>query len=142
MSKRSCYQNPMKQHPKKDYHSLFFLVKLAKVLLMNFIATHWEHFIDALQQHTDGCTDVPWLLMQAHHSIRCSHKWCTNLHFSQHMIFRYCDEAQASLCKCADSQKPLLPAHEISHCPVTMPALICRLTRVYAAGVNSTQTAI
>ena len=29
------------------------------------------------------------------------------------MLFRYCDEAQASLCKCADSPEPSLSAHEI-----------------------------
>ena len=36
-----------------------------------------------------------------------------NRHFNQHMIFRYCEEAWASLCKRADSQEPLLPAQEI-----------------------------
>ena len=29
------------------------------------------------------------------------------------MRFRYCDEAQASLCKCAHLPEPSLPAHEI-----------------------------
>ena len=29
------------------------------------------------------------------------------------MRFRYCDEVQASLCKCADSPEPSLAAHEI-----------------------------
>ena len=28
------------------------------------------------------------------HSILCSHKWYTNRHFNQHMIFHYCDKAQ------------------------------------------------
>ena len=37
----------------------------------------------------------------------------TNRHLNQHMVFLYCDEAQASLCKCADSPEPTLPAHEI-----------------------------
>ena len=29
------------------------------------------------------------------------------------MLFRYCDEALASLCKCADPPEPSLPAYEI-----------------------------
>ena len=36
-----------------------------------------------------------------------------NRHFNHHMIFCYCDEAQASLCKCADSSEPSMPAHAI-----------------------------
>ena len=47
---------------------------------------------DALIQRTDGCLDVPWLLMQPHHSIHCSYKRYTNRYLSQHMIFQYQDE--------------------------------------------------
>ena len=58
---------------------IFFLGKLAKVF-------------DALIQRTDGCLDVPWLLVQPHHSIHCSYKRYTNHYLSQHMIFQYSDE--------------------------------------------------
>ena len=40
-------------------------------------------------------------------------EWNTNGHWSKPITFRYCNEAQASLCKCADSTEPLLPAHDI-----------------------------
>ena len=60
---------------KKTITTLYcFLCKLANVLLRNFITTHWEHFFDALIQCTDGCLDVPWLLVQPHNSIHCSYK--------------------------------------------------------------------
>ena len=49
-------------------------------------------FYDALIQRTDGCLDVPWLLVQPHHSIHCSYKRHTNRFLSQHMIFQYFDE--------------------------------------------------
>ena len=49
-------------------------------------------FFDALIQRTDGVPDVPWLLVQPHHSIHCSYKRHTNCYLSQHMIFQYCDE--------------------------------------------------
>ena len=70
----------------------FFLGELANVLLRNFIATHWKHFFDALIQRTDGCLDVPWLLVQPHHSSHCSYKRYINRYLSQHMIFQYQDE--------------------------------------------------
>ena len=97
MSKRSCYHIPMKYHLKKTVTTLyFFLGKLAKVLLRNFITTHWEHF-DTFIQCTDGCTDVPWLLVQTYHNISCSHKRYTNCPLNQHMICLNYDEVQASL---------------------------------------------
>ena len=49
-------------------------------------------FFDALIQRTDGCLDVPWLLVQPQHSSHCSYKRHTNRFLSQHMIFQYCDE--------------------------------------------------
>ena len=61
-------------------------------LLRNFITTHWVHFFDELIQRTDGCPDVPWLLVQPHHSIHYSYKRHTNRYLSQHIIFQYCDE--------------------------------------------------
>ena len=91
MSKRSCCHIPTKSHPKTITTLYFFLGRLANVLLRNFITTHWEHF-KALIQRTDGCLDVPWLLVQPHHSIHCSYKRYTNRYLSQHMIFHYCDE--------------------------------------------------
>ena len=47
----------------------------------------------------DGC----WCRLTTAFAV--SHKRYTNRHLDQHMIhvLRYCDEAQASLCKCADS---------------------------------------
>ena len=62
--------------------------------MRNFITTHSAlgAFFDALIQRTDCFIDVPWLLVQPHHSIRCSYKRYTNRHLSQHMIFQYCDE--------------------------------------------------
>ena len=47
---------------------------------------------DTLIQRTDGCLDVPWLLVQPRRIIRCSHKRYENRHFNQHMIFQYCEE--------------------------------------------------
>ena len=93
MFKHSCYHIILHViSSKNDNHFVFvFLGKLANILLRNFITTHWEHF-DALIQRTDGCLDVPRLLVQPHHSIHCSHKWYTNRHLSQHMIFQYCDK--------------------------------------------------
>ena len=82
---------------------------------------------------------LPWFLVQTHHSIRCSHKRYRNCHLYQHRVFCYFDEAQASLCKCADSPEDSLPAHEILiTLSRTMPAHMCKLTRVYPAIVNST----
>ena len=49
-------------------------------------------FFDALIQRTDGCLDVPWLLVQHRLSIHCSHKQYTNRYLSQQMIFQYQDE--------------------------------------------------
>ena len=49
-------------------------------------------FFKALIQRTDCCTEVLWLLVQTHHTIRCSHNRYKNRHFNQHMIFRYCEE--------------------------------------------------
>ena len=73
-------------------------------------------FFDALIQRTDGCTDVPWLLVQTHRSIRCSHKRCTNRHLSQHMIFWYCYEGSGE------------------------PVQRCRLPRAYAASTIDLDT--
>ena len=69
----------------------FFLGKLANVL---FITTYnaLGAFFDALIQRTDGFLDVPWLLVQPHHSIHCSYKRYINRYLSQHMIFQYQDE--------------------------------------------------
>ena len=92
MSKRSCCHIPMKQHPKNDYHFVFFLCKLANVFIEEFYYNALGAFFDALIQRTDCCPDVPWLLVQPHHSIRCSYKRHTNRYLSQHMIFQYCDE--------------------------------------------------
>ena len=47
---------------------------------------------DTLIQRTDCCLDVPWLLVQPHHSIHCSYKRYTTRRLSQHIIFQYCDE--------------------------------------------------
>ena len=69
-----------------------FFGKLANVLLRNFITTHLGHFFKTLIQRTDGCTEVLCLLVQTHHTNRCSHKRYKNRHFRQHIIFRYCDE--------------------------------------------------
>ena len=71
---------------------VFFLGKLANVLLRNFYNNALGAFFDAWIQRTDGCTEFLWLLVQTHHIIRCSHKRCKNPQFNQHMIFRYCDE--------------------------------------------------
>ena len=95
-NKRSCEITSI-----TDYHSLLiFLDRLAKVLLRNCITTHYKHF-GALLQHTDGCTNVPWLLVQAHHSIRYSHKRYTNRHSNQHMILCYCNGLRRA---CANMQ--------------------------------------
>ena len=51
-----------------------------------------DFMIYALMQRTDGCLDVPCLLVQPHHSIHCSYKRHTNRFLSQHMIFQYCDK--------------------------------------------------
>ena len=89
----------------------FFLRKQANLLLRIFITTHWEHF-KALIRRTDGCTEVLWLLVQAHHIIPCSHKRYKNRHFNQHMIFRYCAEGSGE------------------------PVQTCRLTRAFAASTR------
>ena len=70
MSKRSCCHIPMKQYPKNDYYFVFFLGKLANVLLRNFYYNALGAFFDALIQRTDGCTEILWLLVQTHHIIR------------------------------------------------------------------------
>ena len=70
---------------------IFFLGKLANVLLRNLLQRTGSIF-DALIQRTDGCLDVPWLLVQPHHSIHCSYKLYINRNLSQHMIFQYQDE--------------------------------------------------
>ena len=57
---------------------LFFLGKLANVLLWNFYYNALGAFFDALIQRTDGCTEFLWLLVQPHHSIHCSYKWYIN----------------------------------------------------------------
>ena len=49
-------------------------------------------FFDALIERTDGCLDVPWLLVQHRLSIHCSYKLYTNRYLSQHMIFQYQDK--------------------------------------------------
>ena len=87
MSKHSCYHVSKKRLPL----CISFLGKLANVLLRIFITTHWEHF-DALIQRTDCCLDVPWLLVQPHHSIHCSYKRYTNRYLGRQMIFQFCDE--------------------------------------------------
>ena len=89
----------------------FFLGKLANVLLKNFVTTLGA-FFDALIQCTDGCTEVLWLLVQTHHIIRCSHKRYKNRHFSQRMIFRYCEEGSGE------------------------PVQTCRLPRAFAASTR------
>ena len=73
-------------------------------------------FFDALIQRTDGCTEVLWLLVQTHHSIRCSHKRYENRYFSQHMIFRYCDEGSGE------------------------PVQTCRLPRAFTASTRDPDT--
>ena len=123
---------------------MFFFGKLANVLLKNFITTHWEHF-EALIQHTDGCTEVLWLLVQTHHSIRCSHKRYKNRHFYQHMIFGYCDKGSGEpvrSCRLPRAFCQYKRSWYLSHCPEHLPAQMCRLTRVFAAGVSSTQIVI
>ena len=65
--------------------------------------------MDVLIERTDGCIDMPWLLVQTHNSIRCSHKRYTNHHLSQRMIYPYCDE---------DSVEPVQ---------------MCRLARAFSA---------
>ena len=81
----------MSNNIKNDYHFDFFLDKLANVLFRNLLQRTGSIF-DALIQRTDGCLDVPWLLVQPHHRIHCSYKRYTNRHLSQHMIFQYCEE--------------------------------------------------
>ena len=91
----------------------FFLGKLTNVLLRNFITMHWEHFL----KH---CYNVP---MVAQKSFGC---WCRlTTSFAVHInitkmaiststwYFDIVKKAQASLCKHAGSQEPLLPAQEI-----------------------------
>ena len=92
MSKHSYYHIYILTSKKRLPLCIFFLGKLANVLLRNLITTHWEHFLDALIQRTDGCLDVPWLLVQPHHSIHCSYKRYINRYLSQHIIFQYQDE--------------------------------------------------
>ena len=57
-------------------------------------------------QLCDGC----WCRLTTAFAV--SHKRYTNRHLNQHMIhvLRYCDEAQASLCKFANSPEPSLHA--------------------------------
>ena len=74
------------------YFGVFFLGKLANVLLRNFYYNALRAFFDALIQRTDGCTEFLWLLVQPHHSIHCSYKRYINRYLSQHMIFQYQDE--------------------------------------------------
>ena len=120
----------------------FFLGKLANVLLRNFYYNALGAFFDALLQRTDGCTEVLWLLVQTHHIICCSHKLCKNRHFNQHMIFPYCIEGSGE-----PVQTCILPRAfaastrdlNIYYIVQRLPAQMCRLTRVFAAGVNSTQ---
>ena len=90
MSKRNCCHIPMKYHPKNDYYFVFFLGRLANVLLRNFYFNALAAFFDALIQRTDGCTEFLWLLVQPHHSIHC--KRYINRYLSQHMIFQYQDK--------------------------------------------------
>ena len=97
-------------------------------------------------QRTDGCTEVLWLLVQTHHIIRCSYKRYKNRHFNQHMIFRYCEEGSGEPVQTCSLPRAFAASTRdldfLLHCPVTLPAQMCRLTRVFAAGVNSTQIAI
>ena len=67
------------------------------------------------------------------------------------MIFRYCDEGSVSLCVCADSLEPSLPAHDIlvliilssDYMAHESPCKCVDLQdSVFATGVNSTQIAI
>ena len=51
--------------------------------------------------------------VQTQQSLSCWREKHTNRHLNQHMIFRYCDEALTSLCKCADSPEPSLPEYGI-----------------------------
>ena len=51
--------------------------------------------------------------VQTQQSLSCWREQHTNRHLNQYMILCYCDEALASLCKCADSPEPSLPAYEI-----------------------------
>ena len=69
-------------------------------------------FFKALTQRTDGCTKVLWLLLQTHRSSRCLHKRYKNRHFSQQVIFRYCDEGSGE------------------------PMQTCRLPRAFAASTR------
>ena len=61
---------------------VFFLGKLANVLLRNFYYNALGAFFDALIQRTDGCTEFLWLLVQPHHSIHCSYKQYINRYLS------------------------------------------------------------
>ena len=67
------------------------------------------------------------------------------------MIFRYCDEGSVSLCICADSPEPSLPAHDILVLIILSSDYmdhesLCKCADsqeyVFATGVNSTQIAI
>ena len=130
----------------KTITTLFFLFcKLANVLLRKIYYNALGAFFDALIQRTDGCTEFLWSLVQTHHIIRCSHKRCKNCHFNQHMIFRYYIEGSGE-----PVQTCILPRAfaastrdlDIYYIVQWLPAQMCRLTRVFAAGVNSTQIAI
>ena len=75
----------------------------------------------AMIQRTDGCTEVLLLLVQSHHIIRCSHKRYKIAISTSTWYLDTVKKAQASLCKRADSQEPLLPAQEILIC-ITLPS--------------------
>ena len=124
----------------------FFLSKLAKFLSRNFIQDTGS-ILKHLIQRTGCCTEVMWLLVQTHHSIRCSHKRYKNSHFGQHMIFWYSDEGSGEpLQTCRLPRAFSSSTRDIDtdtyRIVQWLSAQMCRLTRVFAAGVNSTQIAI
>ena len=107
MSKRSYCHIPL---------CFVFSKCTSKCFIEDFYYNALGAFFDALIQRTDGCTEVLWLLVQSHHSIRCSHKRYKNRYFSQHMIFRYCDEGSGE------------------------PVQTCRLPRAFAASTRDPDT--
>ena len=113
--------------------------------MRNFSASHWEHFLKNWYN----------ALIVA---LKCCGCWCRlTTAFAVHInvtkiaiqpvhdisiLWRRLGRASANV----QTPKSLRCQHKrswyLSHCPVTLSAQMCRLTRVFAAGVNSTHIAI
>ena len=93
--------NDTKKQKKQLQLFIFVLGKLAKVLLMDFITTHWEHFwrIDTSHWLLHRCAIFTAAFTAYINSTQIA-VWASTWYFAT------VTKAHASLCKCAHSPEP------------------------------------